>query len=91
MKYNLADALEARDKLQERQKWIDEVARPMHPDDERPWANEYITTRQALAKAQEKIERVRKFIDGFKRDCAIDGTWVGPVRLQLLLDALNSD
>ena len=66
MKYNLTDALEARDKLQERQKWIDEVARPMHPDDERPWANEYITTRQALAKAQETIKRVREIAEVYR-------------------------
>ena len=45
--------------LEERQKWIDEVARPTHPDDERPWCSAYLDCR-AKIKELENIEAERE-------------------------------
>lgn len=36
-----------------------------------------------------KIERATKIIEGYKRDCAIDGTSVGPGRLHTLYETLK--
>jgi len=35
-------------RLRQRQQWIDEVGRPEHPDDERPWAAAYLDAKQQL-------------------------------------------
>ena len=46
--------------LEERQKWIDEVARPTHPDDERPWCAAYLDCREKIKELVEGIEKHRE-------------------------------
>lgn len=53
-----------KERLKKRQKWIDEVDRPLHPDDERPWCAAYLEMKAQnqrqdddLKAAREKIER----------------------------------
>jgi hypothetical protein len=41
--------------LEQRQKWIDEVARPDHPDDERPWCKAYLDIRFLHLKTMEQL------------------------------------
>lgn len=43
--------------LEQKQKWIDEVIRPDHPDDERPWASAYITCRQRIKELEDGIRK----------------------------------
>jgi len=45
--------------LEERQKWIDEVARPTHPDDERPWCAAYLDCREKIKELEENNEGLR--------------------------------
>jgi hypothetical protein len=42
--------------FERKQKWIDEVARPSHPDDERPWAAAYLGCRELIRKLVYGIE-----------------------------------
>jgi hypothetical protein len=48
--------------LEERQKWIDEIARPDHPDDERPWCAAYLDCRKRIKELEEGI---KDFLDCF--------------------------
>ena len=47
------------EELEEKQKWIDEIARPDHPDNERPWCSAYLDCR-------ERIKELEDERDGFK-------------------------
>lgn len=59
--YEYARSLVAENKrLRERQKWIDEVARPDHPDDERPWAAAYLDARQRIEGLTKERDRLRE-------------------------------
>ena len=42
--------------LEERQKWINEVVRPDHPDDERPWCAAYLDCRASIKELEERVE-----------------------------------
>ena len=42
--------------LEEKQKWIDEVARPAHPDDERPWCAAYLDEKKRGDALQAQID-----------------------------------
>ena len=48
------------ERLGERQKWINEVARPDHPDDERPWCAAYLDCRARMKELEEGIEKHKK-------------------------------
>jgi hypothetical protein len=48
--------------LEQRQKWIDEVTRPTHPDDERPWCAAYLDCRARIKELEEGIEQHRDII-----------------------------
>lgn len=51
--------LEARVKeFEERQRWINEVARPDHPDDERPWCSAYLDCMERIKELEDGIEEV---------------------------------
>jgi len=66
------DRLSARIKeLEERQKWIDEVARPTHPDDERPWCAAYLDCRARINELVEGIESVRSEKDWDAKEYAL--------------------
>jgi len=45
------------EELEERQKWIDEVGRPQHPDDERPWCSAYLDCRVRIKELQAVIKQ----------------------------------
>ena len=47
------------ERLEQCQKWIDEVARPDHPDDERPWCAAYLDCRAGVKELVDGIERHR--------------------------------
>lgn len=49
--------------LREKLKWLDEVGRPDHPDDERPWIPAYLDARRALKKAGIEAELLRVEIE----------------------------
>jgi len=49
--------------LEERQKWIDEVGRPQHPDDERPWCAAYLDCRARIEELEDGIAYLRS-VDG---------------------------
>ena len=51
--------------LVERQKWIDEVARPTHPDDERPWCAAYLDCREYIKELEEELDKIRRTQDYF--------------------------
>jgi hypothetical protein len=48
--------------LEERQKWIDEIARPDRPDDERPWCAAYLDCRKRIKELEGGI---KDFLDCF--------------------------
>ncbi len=52
------------ERLEERQKWIDEVARPDHPDDERPWCAAYLDCRARVKELEEGIEKLIDWLMG---------------------------
>jgi len=45
--------------LEERQKWIGEVARPTHPDDERPWCAAYLDCRVRIEELEAELKHSR--------------------------------
>ena len=47
------------ERLRERQRWLDEVGRADHPDDERPWISAYLDARKALKQAGIEAELLR--------------------------------
>ena len=47
------------ERLRERQRWFDEVGRPEHPDDERPWISAYLDAREVFKKAEIEAELLR--------------------------------
>ena len=49
--------------LEKRQKWIDEVGRPRHPDDERPWVPAYLDCREALGQAEASLARLLEAVE----------------------------
>jgi hypothetical protein len=46
--------------LEEKQRWIDEVSRPQHPDDERPWCACYLDARARVKELMAEVERLRQ-------------------------------
>jgi len=64
------------ERLWERMRWLGEVGRPAHPDDERPWIPAYLDARKALKKAGVEAELLRIEIEAIgsqlldvQRDC----------------------
>ncbi len=51
------------ERLWERMRWLGEVGRPAHPDDERPWIPAYLDAREALKKAETETELLRLEIE----------------------------
>ncbi len=49
--------------LEQRQKWIDEVGRPQHPDDERPWVPAYLDAKERIHSLEEGIREYIKAMD----------------------------
>jgi len=45
--------------LEERQKWIDEVGRPFHPDDERPWCSAYLDCRIRIKELEAELSKIK--------------------------------
>jgi hypothetical protein len=54
--------------LEKRQEWIDEVGRPQHPDDERPWVPAYLDCREALGQAEASLTRLLEAVERHKNE-----------------------
>jgi len=59
--------------LEERQKWIDEVGRPGHPDDERPWCSAYLDCRARIKELEEGL-RVKQICPACWNNLEQDGS-----------------
>jgi len=58
--------------LEERQKWIDEVARPNHPDDERPWCSAYLDQKFYFSREQKRVKELEEAIEEYLNDPEFD-------------------
>ena len=55
--------LDEYDKMKERQKWIDDVPRAKHPDDERPWASAYLDAMAEVERLKAENEVLEKELE----------------------------
>ena len=69
---DIDDLIEALKECRKKQKWLDEVGRAQHPDDERPWIPAYLDTKAELEECKNNhewyLKKNRKQQEGWYAD-----------------------